>query len=156
MDMFSSLEDHRNPHPSSLKAAFQETLAIAGGDAPQIFAQHQATRGHRTNAYRLARRQKAAFEWEAYFAERGDNVAIRRAKITSAFGVQWDTIRKWRSPIVLMLGTRDVEDSERYARLTAQQSWQLRGRKNNEIDALKFDGDAYRLELRRQKNSLEN
>lgn len=154
-ELFASLENYSGPHPSSLIAASHELRAIAAGDAPRIFAQHEAAKGHRTNAYRLALRQLAAFEWEAFLSERRDSVAARRAEISRAFGAQWDTIRKWRAPISLLLGSGRVEAAERYARLTAQEGWPLRGRAHDDGDALSADGRAYQDELRRQSKSLE-
>lgn len=153
--IFASLESPNDLHPSSLLAASEELAALASGDAPAIFAQHQRNRAQRTNAYRLAQRQLAAFEWEAFLAEMGEATAVRRARITMAFGAQWDTVRKWRSPISRLLGSRHLEDVERHARLTAQQGWQLRGRTCSDSEALVSDGRAYQDELRRQSSSLE-
>lgn len=142
--LFEDVEDEHAPY--SIASAIHELEAIAGGDAPRLFSQLAAISGRRTNTYRLALRQAAAFGWEKYLSQMGKSAAQRQAEIQLAFGATWDAIRKWKPVIVATLGPDAIERQMRWATAAASAST---GEQQETYPAmLRADGQAYQDELR--------
>lgn len=82
---------------SSLFDLANEAANVAGGNYPVLFAPIDPRQGKRRDGYTRAVWQLRALEWEAYFDGLGSKVGPRREKITSAFGITWSAMQKWRT-----------------------------------------------------------
>ncbi|RYD57203.1 MAG: hypothetical protein EOP83_21160 [Verrucomicrobiaceae bacterium] len=130
--------------PGSLWSAMSEVRAIANGDEPKLFAKLDGRR----RRYRLALTKLRALEWEAYLKALGVGSVERRARITVAYGYEWDTIYRWGDDIKSTLGADRVDTALRQAvllhkhdmgkMLTGESSWE---------EALKADGLKHRKEM---------
>ncbi|WP_267434104.1 hypothetical protein [Sphingomonas sp. GM_Shp_1] len=82
---------------SSLFDVANEAASVAGGDYPVLFAPIDRKQGKRRDSYTRAVWQLRALEWEAYFEGLGLKLEPRREMVTSAFGITWSAMQKWRT-----------------------------------------------------------
>ncbi|WP_230482320.1 hypothetical protein [Sphingomonas sp. Leaf21] len=92
---FASIEEIGSG--SSITDVSIEATNVAGGDYPVLFAPIDPRQGKRRDSYTRAVWQLRALEWEAYLEGAGIKLETRREMVTSAFGVTWSAMQKWRS-----------------------------------------------------------
>lgn len=90
--------------PDDIKMAIEDIRAMAHGDAAVFLTPAPRSGNHRTNAYRLARHQLKAHEWERLLVYHGNAAGEVQSLIAYCFGCSWDAAVKWRPTIKLMLG----------------------------------------------------
>lgn len=89
----------------SLSAVTSEALAVARGDAPLLFARLE---GRKVN-YRVLRAKFEALKWDKFLDGMGLGPPDRHARIASAFGQEWETIRRrWKKDVIAGLTKVDV------------------------------------------------
>lgn len=135
--------------PSSLQSLAGELLALAKGDRSQLLLETERPPGTPVNSWQLAQRKITALEWEAYRRGRGETPAEAQNAVATAFFQTWDTIRKWKGPIVQALGKETLEYALEGARRGAGYFSSV-GTPGIDMDlALQRDGEEYRKERRR-------
>ncbi|RYF08689.1 MAG: hypothetical protein EOO77_24980 [Oxalobacteraceae bacterium] len=95
------------PNGLSTADVFDELIAIAHGDAPDLLrrrANHGPAKG-----FNLARRKLGALFWEGYLEWYGVPTTTRQSWIAEAFGAPWDTISRWRIQVEQRFGRAEVE-----------------------------------------------
>lgn len=95
--------------PYSLSSASSELRSMAKGDAPKALKRPPGRRGALTNAYRMAQHQLSALCWAKYLRESGATPAQSQIMVTNAFGVTWDAVSRWPSPVKKVYGTDYLE-----------------------------------------------
>jgi len=84
-----------------------EIAAVASGDHPKMFAK----RAGEKSKYRISRHQLEALKWEKFLEGRGQSAVARQNRISSAFNLTWDAIRRWRSECSAALGAAYVDEA---------------------------------------------
>jgi hypothetical protein len=141
--------------PSSLTALGDDIMAIAKGDRPTVLVEPQSVNGRPVNAWRLAKRQMAALEWETHLRAQGMPTAQAQNAVSSAFCSTWTTIRRWKIPATRELG----DDMYTHALRGAQKGYGVYSRIGRsylpEEEALQEDAKAYWDERRRILSVVE-
>lgn len=96
------------PDGLSLDDITGEIYAIAGDDAPRIFAR-RGRKGSFNNGHRLKTHQLKALTWERRLAAAGMPDRDARLEVSKAYAsAPWDTIRTWRKSCAAAFGEEEV------------------------------------------------
>lgn len=147
-ELFSGVEGVNRDSASSLNTLADELAALANGDRSKLLREAKGTQGKPVNSWRLAQRQIAALEWEAYLRAMGQSPAEAQNFVASAFIQTWETIKKWRKPIINELG----QDQYDRAIKQAQRGFGYYSRVSRRVSAevgIRKDADAFKRERRR-------
>ena len=136
--------------PDDVQRAIDDIRAMAKGDEPRYLTPAPREGNFRTNQYRLSRYQLNALEWEKLLVFYGNKPGEVQSTVGVAFGCGWDTIRKWRPTIEIMLGAEYVEKC--LERASRGISLLLPPFKSGDdvLDLINKDGAAYLKELAKQ------
>ncbi len=135
--------------PSSLSALNGEIMSILKGDKATLLADRASVQGRPVNAWRLAQRQMAALEWEAYFRAKGTSVAEAQNAVAAAFNQTWDTIRKSKKPVIRELGPSTFDRAIRAAQRGHGFYSMVGNLSKTDDESLRHDAQAFKDERRR-------
>lgn len=110
------------------------------GDEPEILRPASRSRGVHQQPAKLAFYRLAALRWAAYLKARGIKPSIYRRQISTAFGSDWEAMRKWRSLAARVLG----EDYIDLALKLASTGYAMPANSSDYFDALVHVGSIYR------------
>ncbi|MEO9469214.1 hypothetical protein [Parasphingorhabdus sp.] len=136
--------------PADVKRAIEDIVAMSKGDGPQFLFPADREGNKRTNAYRLAKYQLEALEWAKLLVFYGNKAGEVQSTVASHYGTSWDAVRKWKSPVKVLLGTKFVDSV--LSRASSGKSILLVSYKNGDDveEMIKKTASAYHKELRKQ------
>jgi hypothetical protein len=102
-----------------------ELGAVSRGDPPRLLAARDGQKGKRRNTYRRLNHQLDAVAWEAVLKRLAIDSGEAQTLIATAFGGEWDTIRKWKKACEVGLGTQTVQRVIYWA-VAAARDWEGR------------------------------
>lgn len=148
-DIYSGAETYMAP--SSISALTDEIRAIAHHDKASLLAEFPSQQRRPVNAWRLAKTQLSALEWEIHLRGKGKTPAEAQAMVCAAYGpaLAWTTVARWKKPIVRELG-QEIYDRAIVAAKRGASFYSGAGRYSvSPGEALARDGERYRVERRK-------
>lgn len=110
------------------------------GDEPEIIRPAPRSRGEHQQPAKLAFLRLSALQWAAFLKARDIKPKVYRGQITTAYGSDWEAMRKWRDLASRVLGSDYVER----AVARAVQGYAMPGNFPDYFDALVRSGAHYR------------